>query len=327
MKPEFEIFLSDQSDAFYNLALEEVLLQNSINGNIKKEIILLYKNRPSVVLGKNQSVWEEVNTSFCRENDVQIVRRLSGGGTVYHDLGNINFCYITNREFSHVSNFAEFNRPIIQFLNKLNITAEMNERKDIIIGGNKISGNAQNIKGNKMISHATLLFDADLQNVSKCLHHQFDSVKTKAIKSYRSKVTNVKDHLKSPIEREDFFQLLLEFFKKYFNADLYKSSESLADEVKELMQKKYSRKDWILGNSPKTEITYKNSKGSNGSVLVEKGKVTQLEINKNSTLKELLKNSMTNEFLWYDDLNLKFQEIKNSENRLLAINFLKGLGI
>jgi len=203
--------INDSQDPYYNLASEEYVM-NSFNEDEK--YLMLWQNRPSIIIGKHQNTIEEINREFVQANNIAIVRRLSGGGAVYHDLGNLNFTFIvkvpnTSLEFD----FKKFTEPVVAALNQMEIPAEFNSRNDLSIEGKKISGNAQYIRKGKCLHHGTLLFNTNLDQLVMALRVSSDKIESKGIKSIRSRVTNIYPYLKKPYTIVDFKNLLLDQFR------------------------------------------------------------------------------------------------------------------
>ena len=240
-------------DPHFNLALEEYAVKYL---NPKEDYIILWQNEPSVIIGRNQNTIEEINSKYINENNINVVRRLSGGGAVYHDLGNLNFTFIVNNEKDVASNFKKFTEPVINALKELDITAEFSGRNDITIEGKKFSGNAQYYFGNRLLHHGTILFNSDLTVVQNTLNVKMDKIESKGVKSVKSRVTNVYPYLENKIDIDEFKDTLLKFF---LNNDNYKDTEYILSEadlsaIRELMDKRYSRWEWNYGESPAFDI-------------------------------------------------------------------------
>lgn len=172
-------------DPRINLAIEEYLIRNVAP---KEEILLFYINQPSIIIGRNQNTVQEINVDYVREHDIIVVRRLSGGGAVYHDLGNLNFSFIAPNSPGNFHNFQKFTQPVIQVLTKMGVPAELSGRNDILANGKKISGNAQYVSGPRMVSHGTLLWNTDLSIVGEALRVKQAKIESKGIKSVRSQI-------------------------------------------------------------------------------------------------------------------------------------------
>ncbi len=157
---------------------------------------MLWQNLPSIILGKHQNTLAEINYSFVKENNIPVVRRISGGGTVFHDLGNLNFTFISSGEKEKLVNFRKFTQPIIEVLNHMGIPACFEGKNDLRVNGLKISGNAEHVYRNKVLHHGTLLFSADLNYLNQAIKSVPERFKDKAVQSVRSKVANITDSKK-----------------------------------------------------------------------------------------------------------------------------------
>ena len=238
------------SEPYVNLAIEEFLIRHGDCSH--QDFLLLYINQPCVVLGKNQSIYKEVNFEFLRNKQLQLCRRISGGGTVYQDKGNLSFSFISQFSESKINNYRLFNQPVVDALRKIGVDAVMDERNNIICKGKKISGNAQFTNRKNIISHGTLLFDADLNLLRNCLKENDFKVESKAVSSVRCSVMNMKDatdkishteELKEYLKRDLKADSILQFTEEEWNAIV----KSAADKFKSF--------EWIYGRSPLTTIT------------------------------------------------------------------------
>ena len=181
------------TDPYYNLAVEEYLFLHS-----EDDVFMLWQNDKTVVIGKNQNAYAELNVDYARENGIKIARRITGGGAVYHDMGNLNYTYISTQKGENEIDFATFCQPVIGFLRSVGIKAELSGRNDILVDGKKISGNAQHSASGRVLHHGTLLYDSDLSVLSSVLRADPEKLKTKAIRSVSSRVMNLSDIL--PLE-------------------------------------------------------------------------------------------------------------------------------
>ena len=183
---------SQSHDSYFNLALEEYILKNN---EIEEDIVFLWQNTPTIVVGNNQNTIEEINMPFVTEKNIKVVRRLSGGGAVYQDLGNLNFTFIKHLDNTSNTDIKRFALPVAEALNKLGVPAQLTGRNDISVEEKKISGNAQRLYKNKLLHHGTLLFDTDLELMAQVLKVGLDKIESKGIKSVRSRVTNIKPYV------------------------------------------------------------------------------------------------------------------------------------
>jgi lipoate-protein ligase A len=243
-------------DPRINLALEEYIVRNF---EPEQDYLLFYVNQPSIIIGKHQNTVEEINAQYVQDNGVIVVRRISGGGAVYHDFGNLNFSFLTRYDIKKVNNFIQFVQPIVDALKLLGVPAEMTGRNDIVAEGRKISGNAQFSTTKKMFSHGTLLFDADIESVVNALNVSGDKITSKGIQSVRSRVANIKEFLTQPLDLQGFKQkLLASIFVGKAEIPTYRLSKEEWDAVHTLSREKYQTWEWNYGRSPEFNIQKKN---------------------------------------------------------------------
>jgi len=237
-------------DPYFNLALEEYFLKSS-----RHEIFILWQNEPCVVVGKHQNALAEINKGFVKNNHIKVARRLSGGGTVFHDLGNLNFTYIMNGSEGKMINFIKYTDDILEVLNNLGVAAYRNHRNDLVINNKKISGNAEHIFKNRVIHHGTLLFNADLSLLEDSIKPDEALYEDKSVQSVRSAVTNISEHMGLAIDLEQFRQILFNFvISKYSHSKIYKLREEDYSHIYKLRNEKYSTWEWVYGYSPKFKV-------------------------------------------------------------------------
>lgn len=242
------------TDPQINLAIEEYALKNL---DINETYLLFYINGPSIIIGKNQNTIEEINTEYVEANGIKVVRRLSGGGAVYHDLGNLNFSFITKDDGESFHNFKKFTEPVVEALHKLGVQAELSGRNDIVVDGRKISGNAQFSTRGRMFSHGTLMLDSEIDHVVSALKVKKDKIESKGIKSIRSRVANISEFLTEKISIEDFRALLLEnIFGGKENIQEYVLTDEDWKNIHELSKERYQNWDWNYGKSPKFNLQH-----------------------------------------------------------------------
>lgn len=242
------------TDPQINLAIEEYALKNL---DINETYLLFYINGPSIIIGKNQNTIEEINTEYVEANNIKVVRRLSGGGAVYHDLGNLNFSFITKDDGESFHNFKKFTEPVVEALRKLGVNAELSGRNDLVVGGRKISGNAQFSTRGRMFSHGTLMLDSEIENVVSALKVKKDKIESKGIKSIRSRVANISEFMDEKISIEDFRSLLLEYiFGGKENIQEYVLTEEDWEKIHEISKERYQNWDWNYGKSPKFNLQH-----------------------------------------------------------------------
>lgn len=231
---------------YFNLALEEFLFENST-----EEFILIYINSDSVICGKHQTAVAESNSEFLNRNSIPLIRRFSGGGTVFHDTGNINLSFITTGKDSKVIDFRRYAESMVRFLLGKKINAQITERNDIAIDGFKVSGHAAHAKNKRALHHGTLLFDSRLQRLSEGLRSNNDKFISRAVKSVRSKVTNVRPYLKSDLSIDEFIEQLCDHLIFEFDVSgKYELSTTDIKEVEKLANEKYATFEWNYGYGP-----------------------------------------------------------------------------
>ncbi len=245
---KFQFITHDNHDAYFNLASEEYLLKHTDG-----YYFYLWINSPAVIVGVNQNAIQEVNLSFTESNGIKVVRRLTGGGAVYHDGGNL--CYTVIAPFDETKdNYRAFTNPVIEYLNSLGVLAEFSGRNDITVNGQKISGNAQTVYKNRIMHHGTILFNTDFSVLSKALNPSKLKIESKGIKSVRARVTNVSEYLKYNMTIAEFKNGLAQRLKK--DCDVKEFSADEICKIQKLVDEKYSRYEWNIGNSPKGKNTF-----------------------------------------------------------------------
>jgi len=241
-------FISDNTDAFFNLATEQYLLHN-----FSEDVLFLWRSHNAVVLGKHQNACAEANYEYCKNNDIKIARRLSGGGTVFHDLGNINFTLIRNLKdgMSKAVDYRYLLEPIRTVLANLNIETAYSKRDDLLLNELKISGNAQHIhqKGLRNLHHGTLLYDSDLKKLNTAIRSE-GIYEGKSVPSNRSDVTNIREYHDYGVT-EDFLKLFGNGLQTYFGASNIPLNSNESIEINHILMDKFIRESWILGYSPK----------------------------------------------------------------------------
>jgi len=251
------------TDPHFNLAVEEYILSNCKD---EETYFLLWQNEPSIIIGKHQNTIEEINNAFVGDNNIHVVRRLSGGGAVYHDLGNLNFTFIVGNSKDKIFDFSKFTLPIVKMLQSQGVNAELNGRNDLTIESKKFSGNSQYVKKDKLLHHGTLLFDSNLDDVQRALMVSDEKIVSKGVKSVRSRVTNILEHMKEKITVTEFKTKLAEYVKEQDeNWEEHVLKDEDIAEIKKIAESKYNTWEWNYGESP--AFNYKNSKRFEGGKL------------------------------------------------------------
>lgn len=264
------------TDPYFCLAAEEYLLKN-----FSENIFMLWQSENAVVVGKHQNAMAEINHRFVHENNIAICRRISGGGTVFHDAGNVNFTFIKNVKSPAEISFKQFTAPVVEALAKLGIEATTSGRNDLLINGLKISGNAEHVYKNRVLHHGTLLFNSDLENLGQAIKGSPGKYEGKAVQSNRSPVANISQFLQTPMTTGEFIQFLLDVQLENPANKLYSFTENDSSAMEKLATEKFRTWEWNFGYSPK--YTFRNEVEIDGKklsirLLVEKGVIVEAEI-------------------------------------------------
>jgi lipoate---protein ligase len=261
-----------------NLAIEEYILRNL---DPEETHLLFYINDPAIIIGKNQNTIEEINTDYIEENNIYVVRRLSGGGAVYHDRGCLCFSFITKDDGNSFHNFKKFTDPVVKVLRDMGVEAELSGRNDILVDGKKISGNAQFATRGRMFSHGTLMFNTEIEAVVKALKVKMDKIESKGIKSIRNRVTNISEYMDEKFDIETFKQRILEGLFEGGPIKRYKLTDEDWQKINEISKERYQNWDWNYGRSPAFDVQH-SKRFPVGSIdirlNVDKGKVTHCKI-------------------------------------------------
>jgi len=266
----------ENNDPYFCLAAEEYLLKN-----FQKDIFMLWQSHDTIVVGKHQNILAEINYPFVLENNITVARRISGGGTVFHDSGNVNFAYIKNVNDTAEISFKKFTRPVVEALGKLGINAVNSGRNDLLVNDKKISGNAEHVFKKRVLHHGTLLFDSDLSTLGHAIKVASGKYTDKAVQSNRSIVTNIQPFLKDKITTEEFRKFLLDVQLKQEENSVYELSEEDNAAIQKLMDEKFKTWAWNFGYSPKYSFQNKTIWGNralNISMNAEKGWIAEATI-------------------------------------------------
>lgn len=255
---------NDNTSPYFNHAAEEYMLKN-----FKDECFMLWRNIPCVLIGKNQNALSEINFEFVKKNNIPVVRRLSGGGAVFNDLGNFNFTFISNDTGKDFTDFKKFSRPVADALKSLGVNVEFSSRNDLTIDGKKFSGNAQYKYKKRILHHGTLLYSADMADLSSALNYRPIKFQDKSIKSVASRVTNISEHLKVKMSVTEFKDYLFNYVMEHTeNAGLFQFSENDLKEINKIAENKFAAWEWNYGSSPKYNFS-NEKKFPSGIVEVE----------------------------------------------------------
>lgn len=272
--------INNSNDPFFNHAAEEYLMNN-----FDEEVFMLWINKPSILIGRNQNTLSEINLDYVKENDILVVRRLSGGGTVYNDLGNINFSFITYRNSSDTqvkNGFEKFALPVINALQSLGVNAVFTGRNDIIIDGKKFSGNAQYFQKDKLLHHGTLLYSCDMSKLSLALKSKAIKFVDKSVKSVGARVTNIAEHMNSEMSLLEFREYLRNYVVKTHGIEtIYEFNEKDLEGINKIAKERFETWEWNYGKSP--NYKYTNSVKYPSGVVeyhldVENGQITNISI-------------------------------------------------
>ena len=246
--------VNKSTDPAYNIALEEYCFKRLTRF---EKIFILWINEPAIIVGKYQNTMAEINGRYVKEQGIHVVRRITGGGAVYHDLDNLNYTIISKEEEGRSDfDFEAFSQPVIEALAGLGVKAEFSGRNDITIDGKKVCGNAQAYADGRVMHHGCLLFNTDLTVLSKALEPPKETVRSKAIKSVRSRVDNILPHLKEEMSVHEFADKVLEqMVRRFPEMQPYTFNESELQEIERARREKFANWDWNYGNNPRAEVT------------------------------------------------------------------------
>lgn len=268
---------SSTNEPAFNLATEEFLLKQK-----KEDCFYLYINAPSIIVGKHQNTLAEINIDYVKENNITVVRRLSGGGAVFHDPGNLNFTFIKAGPKDQLVDFRKYTKPIIDVLQQFGVNAQFEGRNDLTIEGKKFSGNAEHVFQNKILHHGTLLFSSILPDLSQALKVNPLKYKDKAVKSVRSRVTNISEHLTKPLNLQEFEDAIVTHVEKIYPDSIkYNLTNDDKVAIQKLVDEKYGTWDWNFGYSP--EYNYQKGIKTTGGHIelnmeVQKGIIKKVKL-------------------------------------------------
>jgi lipoate-protein ligase A len=303
------LYQSRIRDPYFNIAAEEYFLKK-----FSDDFFYLYINEPCIVVGKHQNTMAEINVPYVFENNMKVIRRLSGGGTVYHDTGNLNFCFIKKGATGHLVDFKKYTQVILYTLNSLGVNASLRGKSDLVIDGLKFSGNAEHVYRNKVLHHGTLLFASELNQLNEAIKADWSKFKDNAVRSNRSTVTNILSHLNQSLTIDEFrVEILNTVLAETPDVEFYLLSEGDEREINKLVDEKYATWDWNFGYSPEYEFA-KNEEVAGGKLSmqmkIKKGIIQHAELEFNgSSFKEavLVSDLLINTPHHYLDVKEKLQ--------------------
>lgn len=267
---------SSTTDPRLNLALEEHLLRHVLH---EEPIFLFYVNEPSVIVGRNQNVWEEVDLSYALSQGIHVVRRLSGGGTVYHDLGNLNYSMLLPGQ-ERLHDFAYFTSFLSDALREFGLQTELRNRSSLFIDARKISGNAQYAPAGRLVSHGTLLFDTNLEAMLRAINPRREIIASRAVQSVRSRVVNLRELLPAEVTLDDVRQTILDALERLGPTAVLDLTADDWAQVHDLSRERYQTWAWNIGRSPRFTVTKEVLLGEEtlaAEIVVDKGHITEVD--------------------------------------------------
>jgi lipoate-protein ligase A len=271
------------TDPAINLALEEHCYRNL---DTRHEYVMFYINQPSIIIGNHQNPFQEINTEPAARKTIRPIRRISGGGAVYHDTGNLNFSFITDFGEEKLDYFKQLLQPILGTLKRLGVPVELTGKNNIVVDNKKISGNSQHANMRRMLSHGTLLFDAELDTLKQVLQSNPAIIQSRAIASIPSRVTNISDYLSRPIEIQAFLNELIDGVSESFGElEEYRLTAAEWDAVHRLAEEKYRSWEWTFGKSPEFTVAHNiqfDSKNVEARIRVKRGIIKNIQFAQNS---------------------------------------------
>ncbi|NOR74821.1 MAG: lipoate--protein ligase [Draconibacterium sp.] len=307
---------------YFCLAAEEYLLKN-----YDDDIFMLWQSDDTVVVGKHQNALGEINYPFIRENKISVARRISGGGTVFHDTGNVNFSFIKKVKSPAEISFKQFTEPVREALAKLGVKATTSGRNDLLIEGKKISGNAEHIFKKRVLHHGTLLYNSDLKNLGEAIKVVPGKYKSKAVQSNRSEVANISSFLKSKLDISEFIQFLIDIQLKKEDNIFYELNEKDNKEIETLVNEKFKNWEWNFGYSPK--YSFKNEVEIEGKNLiiqlnVKKGIIVECKILGDYFSEDLankISNQLKNKWHFFNTVQKIISEINIKKSNIITYYF------
>ena len=266
----------DSTDAKLNFALEKYAMDEL---SVAESYFMFWRTNPTLMIGRYQNTLKEINMEYAKKHNIDIVRRITGGGTIYTDLSGWQFSFIVKNPGKRSIEFAEFTKPILDALHSLGVNdAQQSGRNDLVIDGRKFSGNAQYIRKDVVLHHGSLLFNTDLEVLVRSLSVDNEKIISKGIESVRQRVTNIAEHMPNSLSSEEFRDVMLSYLSK--DMETYTLTEKDIQRIEEIKQEQFDNWDWNFGHDPKFNIT-KENRFAGGKLMVqayvEEGRIVNVQ--------------------------------------------------